>query len=386
MNLLCFPSDNLLHDLVLPLHLRPGRVWVADVAGREGRAARFAALLESHGFDVRVIELPAFGECEDHPSLLMSALEGVMLNGGQREVVLALGDSAGPWELACMQVLRGLLREGEFRVVMLTGGARRLARVEPGPVQVDELPSLLRPADYLAACKATLRSSASDEAKWIERTRARRELTLQLANDCEALDSALGTLNYLATNAVDRDGEELVHPKQHLSRAPARPLRAVLEQAMAADLVDFDGDRELILRSAEACGYVAGGWMEEYAWLTASELGAEHVHAGLELTWNADSGKSPRNELDLFLLHRNRALTVECKTSNMGDGDTTAKILYKLDSIADRLSRLPGNAVLLSAREVPELIVKRARAQGVVVFDAGRVVGFRGWLENWLAG
>ncbi|TQE92679.1 MAG: DUF1887 family protein, partial [Spiribacter salinus] len=103
-------------------------------------------------------------------------------------------------------------------------------------------------------------------------------------------------------------------------------------------------------------------------------------------TWNAGSGKSPRNELDLFVLHRNRALTVECKTSHMGDGDSTAKILYKLDSIADRLSRLPGNAVLLSAREVPELIVKRARAQGVVVFDAGRVGGFRGWLQNWLVG
>jgi hypothetical protein len=386
MNLLCFPSENLLHDLVLPLHLRPDRVWVAAVAGSEGRAAGFAGLLASHGFDAGVIKLPAFGGCDEHPAVLMRALEGVMLDGGQRELVLALGDSAGPWELACMQLLRGLLREGEFRVVLLTDGARRQARLEPGRVQIDELPSVIGPADYLAACKATLRSSASDEAIWIERARPRRELTLHLARDCEVLGSALGTLNYLATNAVDRDGEELIQPKQHLPRAPARPLRAALEQSMAAGLVDFDGDRELIFRSAEACGYVAGGWMEEYAWLTASELGAEHVHAGLELTWNVGKGMSPRNELDLFVLHRNRALTVECKTSNMGDGDTTAKILYKLDSIADRLSRLPGNAVFLSAREVPEMIVKRASAQGVAVFDAGRLTGFRGWLGKWLTG
>jgi len=386
MNLLCFPSDNLLHDMVLPLHWRPEQTWVADVAGRGDRAARFSGLLESRGFEVRSVDLPAFDECRDHPAVLMSAVEGLMLNGEQHELVLALGDSAGPWELACMQVLRGLLREGEFRVVMLIGGARRLARLAPGAVAVEDVPSLLRPADYLDVCKATLRSSASDEAAWRERVLARRGLTLQLANECEALDSALGTLNYLASNAVDRDGETLTHPKQHLPRVPARPLRAVLEQAVGADLVDFDGSQELIFRSAEACGYVAGGWIEEYAWLTASELDAEHVCAGLELTWNAGSGKSPRNELDLFVLHHNRALTVECKTSNMGDGDTTAKILYKLDSIADRLSSWPGNAVLLSAREVPELIVKRARAQGVAVFDAGRVVAFRGWLEDWLAG
>ena len=386
MNLLCFPSGDLLHDLVLPLHLRPERAWVADVDGRGDRATRFAALLQSHGFDARLIELPAFGECRDHPAGLMHALERMMLAGGQREVVLALGASAGPWELACMQMLRGLLCEGEFRVLMLIGGARRMARVEPGPVTVEDLPSVLQPGDYLAACNATLRSSASEAAEWMDRGRARRGLTLHLATECKALGSALGMLNYHASDAVDREGENLVAPKQHLPRPPARPLRTALERMAGAELLDFDGGQELIFRSAEACRYVAGGWMEEYAWLTATELEAEHVHAGLELTWNAGSGISPRNELDLFVLHRNRALTVECKTSDMGDGDTTAKILYKLDSIADRLSSLPGNAVLLSAREVPELIVKRARAQGVVVFDAGRLVGFRAWLEGWLAG
>ena len=116
MNMLCFPSEDLLHDLVLPLHLRPEQAWVADVGGRGDRATRFAALLESHGFDARLIELPGFGECRDHPALLMHALEGMMLEDGQREVVLALGASAGPWELACMQMLRGLLREGEFQI------------------------------------------------------------------------------------------------------------------------------------------------------------------------------------------------------------------------------------------------------------------------------
>ena len=152
----------------------------------------------------------------------------------------------------------------------------------------------------------------------------------------------------------------------------------------AAGLLDHVGDCKLIFRSADACRYTAGGWLEEYAWLTASELGGEQVHAGLELTWNAATGISPRNELDLFVLHRNRALTVECKAGSMGRGDSTAKILYKLDSIADCLSALLGNAVLLSAREVPELIVKRARAQGTEVFAAERVTDFRDWLNDWL--
>jgi hypothetical protein len=268
---------------------------------------------------------------------------------------------------------------------MLVDGGRRMARLEPGPVAVEAIPSVVKPADYLAACGATLRQSGSAGEAYPRQVMVRRSLTLALARDCAALDSALGSLNYLATKAVDRNSRALVEPKQHLPKPPARPLREALDAVAEAGLIDFDGERELIFRSAEACRYIAGGWLEEYAWLTAAELDAEHVHAGLELTWNAGAGISPRNELDLFVLHRNRALTVECKASTMGEGDTTAQILYKLDSIADRLSSLPGNAALLSAREVPDLIVKRARAQGVVVFDAERVVEFRDWLGDWLA-
>ena len=386
MNLISFPSADALSDLALVLHARPARVWLAVVDGQGEGAARLERLLGRHGIEVGRFVLPGFSKCNRHADVLVEALGPVLEGAGQRELVLALGGSAGPWELVCQQVLRGLLTESEFRVLALVDGGRRVARIAPGPVEVDAIPNVLSPDDYLAACNATLRQSASDEQTFAEAAKARRRLTFSLAGDCEALGSALGTLNYLATNALDRQTEALSAPKQHLPKPAALPLRKALDGMQSAGLLDFDFAQEIIFRSAEACRYVAGGWMEEYAWLTASELDAEHVHAGLELTWNGGTGRSPRNELDLFVLHRNRALTVECKTSTMGDGDTTAKLLYKLDSIADRLSALPGNAVLLSAREVPEMIVKRARAQGVVVFDAGRVVGFRGWLEGWLVG
>ncbi|NKI33898.1 DUF1887 family protein [Wenzhouxiangella sp. XN79A] len=385
MNLLCFPSDEPLRDLLLPLHLRPDVVFVADVDGH-GRAEALTERLLAHGLETVALAFPSFGACADHEAVLMETLAPLLESAGEPEIVLALGDCGGPWELSCQRFLKGLLRAGEFQVLVLLNAGRNAARVDPGPVAFEEVPSLLEPADYLAACSATLRRSVSEEAAFEQRVGARRALTLLLARECAALGPALGTLNYLATQAVDRDGEALVEPKQHLPKAPASPLRAALAAMVEAGVLDHDGDRELIFRSAEACRFVAGGWLEEYAWLTASELDAEHVHAGLELTWNAGPGIAPRNELDLFVLHRNRALTVECKTSTMGDGDPTAQILYKLDSIADRLSSLPGNAALLSAREVPDLIVKRARAQDVTVFDAERLIGFRDWLGEWLAG
>jgi hypothetical protein len=314
----------------------------------------------------------------------MNRLGPALDSAGEREIVLALGEAAGAWELVTQQVLRDLLGEGEFRVLALTHDSGRAVHLEPGPVTLEAVDATLEPADYLAACNATLRQSTSDEVEWVEAMRSRRALTLELARECHALGPALGTLNYLSHRALDDNGEWLVDPKQVLPFDAASPLRRALAGMVDAGLVDFDGERELIFRSVAACRYVGGGWLEEYAWLTASELGADHVHAGLELTWNAGAGISPRNELDLFVLHGNRALTVECKAGFMGEGDDTAKILYKLDSIADRLSTLPGNAALLSAREVPELIAKRARAQGTEIFDAARLTDFQGWLESWL--
>ncbi len=384
MELLCFPSRDPLHDLVLPLYLRPTQVWLPVNPLRVVEGERLLACLKAHGFAVEWLDWPKFADCSDHAAPVVELLERMVKDLSAPEVVMALGESAEPWELVCRQVMEDLLHKGEYRVMVLTGDLRHAVGIAPGRIVMETLPSLLEPADYLQACNATLRRSVSDEAEHVEQMRVRRTLTFHLADRCADIGSALGTLNYLARQAVDQDGEALIAPKQQLPRSPARPLREALERMGAAELIDFDGGRELIFRSAEACRYVAGGWLEEYAWLTADELGAEHVHAGLELTWNAGRGISPRNELDLFVLHRNRALTVECKTSDMGEGDITARVLYKLDSIAERLSALPGNAVLLSARKVPDLIVKRARGQGIELFAAEHLTALRDWLGEWL--
>lgn len=386
MELICFPSADPLRDLLLPAHLRAQYFRLLVTPDRKAEGERLARCLVDRGLEVETVQWPAFSDCDDHHGAVMSRLGSTLESASEREVVLALGKTAGAWELVVQQVLRDLLGDGEFRVVALTADSAQAVDLEPGPVNPETVQVHLQPSDYLAACNATLRHSASDEADQVEAMRSRRALTLEMARHCDALGPALGTLNYLSRKALDDAGERLVEPKQALPFDAARPLRRTLDDMVDAGLLDFDGERELIFRSAAACRYVGGGWLEEYAWLTASELGADHVHAGLELTWNAGAGISPRNELDLFVLHGPRALTVECKTGFMGEGDDTARILYKLDSIADRLSALPGNAALLSAREVPELIKKRARSQGTAVFDAERLTDFQDWLRAWLAG
>jgi len=390
MELICFPSADPLQDLLLPLHLQATAVYLPTPPGRRTQAERLARVLRDRAVAVHAIDWPAIGGFDggcDEPAAEVLRRLGPAFEAIDHGVIgLALGASAGPWELIVQQVLRDLLGRDEFRVFALSSDGMGVLQLEPGPVVCQPLEVALRPADYLAACNATLRDSASERPPRIEAMQHRRGLTLQMARDCAALGPALGTLNHLAHRALDERGERLTDPKQHLPFDAAAPLRRALNGLGELGLVDFDGQRELIFCSADACRYVGGGWMEEYAWLTASELGADHVHAGLELTWNTGPGIAPRNELDLFVLQGHRALTVECKAGFMGEGEETARVLYKLDSIADRLSALPGNAVLLSAREVPELIKKRARAQGTAVFDGPGLVDFQAGLRAWLEG
>jgi len=385
MNLICFPSRDVLHDLILPLHLRPAKVWVMSVQGCQPQTEHLMSLLRAHDIAHVSIGLPPLPQCDDPAELLHQRLQQPLAAATETPLVLAVGASIDLWEHYSLCFLRAMLAPQQYQVLALAQDGRTLLTLAPETVRQQTLPNLLTSRDYLSACHATLRSSASQAGDHAHGVAQRRTTTLLLARQCQQLGKHLGTLNYLARAALDRDTDALVAPRQKIEQARSETLHELLLQLAANGLLDYVASEQTVyFHSAAGCAYLAGGWLEEYAWLTATELGADEVHAGLELTWNAGKGISPRNELDLFILQHNRALTVECKTAYMGAGDTTAKILYKLDSIADRLSRLPGNAVLLSAREVPELMRKRAQAQGVGLFDAGRLIQFRHWLAEWL--
>ena len=229
MELICFPSADPLRDMVLPLHLAPAKVRLLITPIRKNEGARLAKCLAARDFAVETLDWPAFDECDDHAGEVLSRLGAALESAAGSEVVLALGESAGAWELVCQQVLRQLLSEGEFRVMALTSDSGHAVHLEPGPVSIEAIASVLAPADYLYACNATLRASASDEDGHVEAMRSRRGLTLDLARHCHDLGPALGTLNYLAHQSLDDSGTRLMEPRQHLPFDAARPLRRALD-------------------------------------------------------------------------------------------------------------------------------------------------------------
>jgi hypothetical protein len=159
MNLICFPSHDVLHDLILPLYLQPGKVWVMSVQGMQQQTEHLQALLQAHGIAHASLGLPALHQCDDPQAVLGERLQALLAAATDTDLVLAVGASMDMWEHCCEHFLRQQLDEERLQVLALAEDGRSLLRLGSGAVQKTELPAVLQAKDYLAACHATLRSS-----------------------------------------------------------------------------------------------------------------------------------------------------------------------------------------------------------------------------------
>jgi hypothetical protein len=199
------------------------------------------------------------------------------------------------------------------------------------------------------------------------------------------LGALLRELNHLAREALDESGEELLAPTQVLRRAPPFPWSGLLREASALGVIGWDGAREVRFRDAEAARYLGGAWLEELAWLAASDERPDDLQCGVTGRWEEAEGA--RNELDLVLVHRNRLLLVECKTLRLGVNESRdQEILYKLDSLGEDVRSLFGQTLLLSARALTRPVLERAAHQRIAVLGPAELPAFPERLRRWMAG
>lgn len=132
----------------------------------------------------------------------------------------------------------------------------------------------------------------------------------------------------------------------------------------------------LELCGIEATQYLGGGWLEEWAWLQVSHLGADEIALGV--TYRDELARSNRNEIDLAVVHNNRLLIIEAKTANFGafGGEgKAADALYALDSKSHALSQLFASRVLLSRRSLDSWTLLRAQQMRISVLCDGTSKG-----------
>ena len=146
-------------------------------------------------------------------------------------------------------------------------------------------------------------------------------------------------------------------------------------------MVSWNSDTSLNFLSSDSASYLGGGWVEEYVGLKISGARPSEWAPRLRIR-NVDTGST--NELDAVVVHRNRALVVECKAARV-DGGSTSEWIYKASQLARSVGGALAKALLVSAREFGDADRQRANEYGVDVLCAGDLAELSDYLRRWMA-
>jgi hypothetical protein len=246
---------------------------------------------------------------------------------------------------------------------------------------------------YLFSMDKQIRKRA--DSVWEDKARQRRSLSIWLAQNAGPLEKYWNVINLLAHQALMEQERgkppALVSPEQFFipEKTPRNYWKTALEKCTEAGICQWDKENpeRLYFNEAHGAQYLSGGWLEEYFWLTASELRCEQVYANVFFTETGNPRDDIRNEMDCLILHNNRLLIVECKTSDFKKGSPKNDgILYKLDTLERRTGGLFGDAWLVSARKLDDATRNRAREYKIKVIEADEIKQMKNQLQEWMNG
>lgn len=381
---ICLLSDQLLANLLPVKTDKPDAVFLIGTAYTEkkGLIARFENILQN--LNIKTMRAQNLAPDDDFEKLAEYFLE---LSAEIKQLnadVLTLNITGGTklMSIAAFQMLASECA----RVIYTNTQAGKID--ELNNKQSTPLPSVISIDEYLQCYGVAPKSYSNQELEWLERADKRSGLSKQLANFFSSKKNNLyRSINYMVNHAIRSEPTPtgglktvFIQPMHEFSHPIDKKNQTILNRCQEHDILEFDGDRSITFQSIEAAEYIGGFWIEEYAFMIATELNFDEVRCGQSIQWD----KQTRNELDIVIVHNNRLLIIECKTSRFGrDSTKDNDIIYKLDSIAEDLRGLYGSKWLLSVDSLDERTQKRAKSQNIKVIDATEICKLKQHLQNW---
>jgi len=212
-------------------------------------------------------------------------------------------------------------------------------------------------------------------------------LTQWLVRRVHTFGTSLATLNYLAMKAENG----LVSPEMDSRALGNQRLQALIDRFADSGLFEVRG-RRLYFPDEAARFYVNGGWLEEHVYDILRGLRKElpqiqDLARSVDIARETQRGDAVPNEIDVACLAENRLYLIECKTRTWSDGGSSgpgANALYRLDTLGDLLGGLQARAMLVSYRQLPPGVQRRAADLGVRVCTGARLPELGADLRAWL--
>ncbi len=363
---LAIVSDQFLPTVIPALMRRPGRMVLIASQKMQAKAERLKQILANHGIPAIIRgSAPDSGIhlIRDYAVKQMARLAHT-LDG--HEVVF---NATGGNKLMTLGFVEAL-RDRVDRIIYTDTAHDQIEVIhdrhrpdfQPEPMrQVLDVPT------YLAIQGFQYHSCKSDDPSQQAQISARRPVAQTLAGLAAQDNRIIGYLNKLAHQAMDKAGQKLVAPAQHVKLEEA--WRQLFTELAGIGLIEWDGERTLRFQSLEAARFLGGGWLEEYAYLAAKATGLYDVRLGVEGIW--EKTMTARNEFDVLACHCNRMLFIECKTGKWGDQeqDNDNITSYKLESLSENIRGVFGATMLITAQQPTQVLRDRAKRAKVRLIE-----------------
>ncbi len=250
--------------------------------------------------------------------------------------------------------------------------------------QPEPMPDVLDVPRYLAVQGFRYHRSVSDDSAQLARIDARREVAAALSREAAQPSGLIGLLNGLAHSALDHQGRELVRPVQRLHKPLHGEWRTLFDRFVQVGLLTREGTDTVRFSNLEAARFLAGGWLEEYAFTMVREAGVFDVRVGVSGVW--EGAESARNEFDVLACHRNRLLFIECKTLRFKGDENDNDLAYKVKTLGEHARGLFGNTWVVAAQEPSPVLRDRATQAEFQLIGPKELGNLKGWVCLWKQG
>jgi len=372
---LCIATGQNLANLIPALQLSASEVFILETPAMRDAAVNLKRALEAR--DIAVRRMP-FDDTS--PETIKASAEGVAMELGVEPLVFNATGGHKLMTLALAENLEELA--DDLHLVYAETRRDRLDWLKPLP-SIDPMRDVLGIDDILCAQGYRRTSDGNQDGFWQADADSRASLTRKMGDEAERYDKFFGTLNRLADFALNEDGDRF-QPRQSLDYAPGGRNAELLDDARRLGLIQWNNDTDIVFASREAAAYFRGGWLEEYVWYKLRGIRPHDWAVNLKTQSYA---AQVENECDAAVVHRNRLLVIECKTSGFGKNEMRdVGYIYKLAQLADQIGGTMSQKLLLSARPIHDDIRQRAKEYRVDILAAHEVRRFVEYIKCWMQG
>ena len=358
---------------LIPLEQYDAReIWILQTAAMRQSASNLERALQRSGRKIVRIDFDdrSPGAMVQDATTIAERLDGqhVVLHatGGTKLMVLALRDG--------------------LRYVEAGNGQLEILYADTGRQQIDWLGAEARTDamdDHLDLRQMLLVQGYSIDgdsrhAAAQKRATARAQVTREMGENAARYGKFFSALATLASRAAD--SEQTRDLTQHFHYPPGGQSTNLIRLAHDKGLLSWAGEETITFTDRGTAQYFAGGWLEEFVLLklTGSQLRPGRYSSNLRVL---STDKNVPNEIDAMVVHRNRALLIECKT---GRQDKAQDAIYKLSQLRHKLGGSVASALYISAQQVSEEVHKRASEYGIHVLCSADIGRFMPWFRDWM--